>query len=459
MPRERALPEGVVAVVAGVRVVDGRRVGELDRPARRVPEIARRQTLRLVKPLVLVAGTVGLLWWPLDFVIYTPEVVRIFAFWRCAVILYCVVYYVSCDRWPLTRRYPTLYATALGAMITAVIAGSLGSLGPLLKPWFASLLLTPVMSFPFLLTPRVRLAGTSTVAASGLVAFFAFSQAERGPSDLGTAIGLMAFSVAVSTFAGHAIYHLFRVGLLQSEQLSQRTQQLEELTTHLVQTVDARTLELRALAAYVEGLREAERGAVARDLHDELGQLLTGMRMELDMAERVRARGGDLRSQHANLVTLLDATLASTRSILAHLRPRILDDFGLIPALEWLAADAGTRSGLAVTFVADPEDLEVRGDTATALFRIVQESLTNALRHAQASRIGVDIRRVDAGLEVSVTDDGVGLPPPEARRAFSGGLLGMRERAAALGGRLEVLARPEGGTRVSVRVPLDEEVR
>lgn len=258
----------------------------------RIAEIAARQTYRLVKPLVLLAGTFGLLWWPFDLLLYTPEVVRVFALWRSAVLVYCVGFYLTCDRWSVARRNPAAYATVLGATITGIVAASLGTLGPLLKPWFASLLLTPVMSFPFLVTPRVRLAGTSAVAVAGLVGFFTFSQTDRGPGDVGTAIGLMAFSVAVSTCAGHAIYHTFRVALLQSEQLERRTQELEELSAHLTQTVDARTAELRALAAYVERLRELERGAIARDLHDELGQLLTGMRMELDLAERARARRG-----------------------------------------------------------------------------------------------------------------------------------------------------------------------
>jgi signal transduction histidine kinase len=423
----------------------------------RIAETARRQTLRLVKPLILVACTVGLLWWPFDLLLYSPDVVRVFAFWRAIVLVYCVAYYATCERWSFARRYPALYATAAGAAVTFVVAASLGTLGTLLKPWFASLLLTPVMSFPFLVTPRVRLAGTSVVAAAALLGFFGFSNADRGPADVGTATGLMAFSVAVSTFAGHAIYHLFRISVLQAESLARRSEELEMLSSRLTETVEARTAELRALTAYVESLRETERATIARDLHDELGQLLTGMRMELDMAERARSRGDDLQPRHQNLVRLLDATLASTRSILAHLRPRILDDFGLVPALDWLVTDAHTRSGLEIQFSADPEDLDVRGDTATSVFRILQESLTNALRHSGARTIHMRIRREPGELLGSVTDDGIGLPPPSARRPFSGGLLGMRERAASLGGTLDIAAPPEGGTRVSVRLPFSPE--
>ena len=101
----------------------------------------------------------------------------------------------------------------------------------------------------------------------------------------------------------------------------------------------------------------------------------------------------------------------------------------------------------------------MRGDTATGVFRIVQESLTNSLRHAAASTIQVDVQLSQGELEVSITDDGVGLAPPSAQRAFSGGLLGMRERAAALGGALEIASRPHGGTRVAARIPLNADIR
>jgi signal transduction histidine kinase len=139
--------------------------------------------------------------------------------------------------------------------------------------------------------------------------------------------------------------------------------------------------------------------------------------------------------------------------VLAHLRPRVLDDFGLVAALDWLASDTRRRSGIDVRFEAEPEEFAVPGEVATGVFRIVQESLTNALRHASAKRIRV-VATLDAeGLVATVSDDGVGLGPPERRRAGSLGLLGMRERAHALGGTFEITSPPAGGTRVCVRLP------
>lgn len=422
----------------------------------RIAAHAVRQSVAVVRPLLAAAGLIGLLWWPLDFVLYAdrPEVIRLFAIWRATVIVYCVVYAFTCDRWAVLRRHFAKWATLLGSGITLVIAVSLGSLGSLGEPWFASLYFVPMMGIPFHLTLRVRIVATTTVALVALLGFFAAQPAEVVNAGVGTSLGLMGFAVGVSVCAGHAVYHLFRTGLLQSEQLAARTRELEVLSAGLASEVEARTADLAALASHVEELRETERAAFARDLHDELGQLLTGIRVALDVAERVRARGGDVRPEHQRLLTLLDATLAATRSITAHLRPRILDDFGLVAALEWLTADTRERTGLDVQFSARPDDFDVPGDVATAVFRIVQESVTNVLRHANARTITIDIALAAQDLETTVADDGVGLPPVSARRAHSLGLLGMRERAAALGGRLELASSPGGGTRVSLRLPL-----
>lgn len=422
----------------------------------RIAEHGRLQTVRVTRALMIVACTVGLLWWPFDHVLYAgrPEVVRVFAAWRSVVLVYCLVYYLTCDRWGLLRRHHVLWGTLLGAGMTFFIGASLGSLGSLEQPWFGSLYLAPIMSFPFFMSLPQRLAGSATVALAGLLGFFGAHPANLAHPDVGTAVGLMVFSVAVAVGAGHGAYHLFRQGFQRSQELALRTRELEAMSRTLADRVEARTAELRLLAAHVEALRETERGAVARELHDELGQLLTAMRMELEAAERARSRGGDAGAEQARLLALLEAMLASTRSMLVHLRPRILDDFGLVAALEWLASDTRRRSGLDVRFAASPDDFEVPGDVATGVFRVVQESLTNVLRHAGARRVDIDAALGADGLVATVCDDGAGVGPPEQRRAGSLGLLGMRERAHALGGTFEIAARPAGGTRVTVRLPL-----
>ncbi len=212
---------------------------------------------------------------------------------------------------------------------------------------------------------------------------------------------------------------------------------------------------LRAFAVHIESVREAERTRIAREVHDQLGQALTGLRMDLSWLEKrlpgdLAAPAGKIRS----MLRLIDDTMQSVRRIAAELRPRVLDDADLPGAIRGEArkfqARTGVRCGLelpAEQFVMDP-------DRATAVFRIFQEAMTNVARHARATR--VDIRlRLDAGrLLLRVADNGVGLSPAAMHGPKALGLLGMRERALLLGGKVEIGGSDAGGTGVSLSVPL-----
>jgi signal transduction histidine kinase len=421
----------------------------------RIDAHAEAQTLKIARALMLTACTIGLLWWPVDYLLYGDrlDVLRAFALWRASVIVCCLVYYFTADRFDLLRRHQAVYGTLVGGTMAFIIAATLGALGGVDQPWFASLYFVPIMSCPFLLRPGVRFLGTLLVSVAALAGFFLVHPQNLRHPAVGTSVGLMLFGVMVSMCAGHAMYHWFRLGHVQSLRLDARTRELEALTKGLADRVEARTAELRLLAAHLDKLHETERTALGRELHDELGQLLSGIRLELDLAERTRKRGGDTGPHLMKLGELLDATLDSTRSILSHLRPRILDDFGLVAAVEWLASDTARRSGLDVRFLAEPEEFTVPDDVATSVFRIVQESLTNVLRHARARQVQVSLTQGAEGLVVRVADDGVGLQSSGPRRLGSMGLLGMRERAHALGGSLDLGPSPGGGTLVCVRLP------
>jgi len=138
----------------------------------RIVEHARLETVRITRPLLLAACSVGLLWWPFDLVLHAdrPRVVRVFALWRIAIIAYCFAYCFTCDRWSVLRRNHAVYGTFLGAGLTFVIATSLGSLGSLGQPWSASLYFALIMTFPFLVRLRVRVAATATIALAALAA-------------------------------------------------------------------------------------------------------------------------------------------------------------------------------------------------------------------------------------------------------------------------------------------------
>ncbi|AKF05181.1 Sensory box histidine kinase [Sandaracinus amylolyticus] len=225
--------------------------------------------------------------------------------------------------------------------------------------------------------------------------------------------------------------------------------ELAETNERLEHKVRERTVELRELARHLERSREDERRRIARDLHDETGQLLTAMRMELDLA---RSGEGSLASSLERMNDVLDQAFDATRALVGELRPRILDDLGLGPAIEWYVPRFATRSGLRCELVVEPRELVASPEISTAAFRIVQESLTNVARHAAAKSVRVRLAKQRDVLALEIADDGRGFDPSAARAGY--GLLGMRERVLAHDGSLDVDSAPGRGTRVRVTLPI-----
>jgi PAS domain S-box-containing protein len=213
--------------------------------------------------------------------------------------------------------------------------------------------------------------------------------------------------------------------------------------------------ERTAFAAAAHAIREEEKTRVARELHDELAQSLTALKMDTIW---LRDNAGDapdkLQPKLADMLSMLDRAVASTRRIAADLRPLMLDDLGLVPAIEWLVSNFNQRSGVATTLKAD-EDLELREPYATAVFRIVQESLVNVGKHAAATEVNVSIEQVGDAVELVVQDNGKGFVTSAPRKPQSLGLMGLRERAQLLRGSVSIDSEPGEGTRVSVRIPMD----
>src|SRR5688572_772239 len=212
--------------------------------------------------------------------------------------------------------------------------------------------------------------------------------------------------------------------------------------------------ELRELSARILEAREEEKAHIARELHDELGQLLTALKMDLGwLRERIPA-GSGLAPRAEEMGTLLDRTVAATRRISADLRPLMLDDLGLAEASAWLVEDFAKRSGLSCQIDVPEELPELSKGVATAVYRAVQESLTNIARHAQAKSAWVMLACSDGSIHVEVEDDGRGISPEDLAKSRSLGLKGMRERIGFLGGSLEIARAPRGGTRLRLRVPV-----
>jgi len=212
--------------------------------------------------------------------------------------------------------------------------------------------------------------------------------------------------------------------------------------------------ELRELSAQVHEAREEEKTRIARELHDELGQLLTALKMDL-ASLLPQLREPELAARATEMAALLDQTVTATRRISADLRPLMLDDLGLADAATWLVDDFVKRSGIAVSIdIAESEALaRLPAPIATTLYRAVQESLTNIARHSGAKRAWVVFAVDDGSVHVEVEDDGRGIAPADLAKARSLGLKGMRERIAYLGGSLDIAAAPRGGTRLRLSVP------
>jgi PAS domain S-box-containing protein len=213
--------------------------------------------------------------------------------------------------------------------------------------------------------------------------------------------------------------------------------------------------QLRRLSGSIMANQEKERAAIARELHDELGQILTALRMDaVWLQERFRIEDIKGAERAEAMRALIDTTIEEVRSLAIRLRPGVLDDLGLVDALEWYTTEFERRAGIPCLFSADPIPA-IDDMLATAAYRIAQEALTNVARHAQASSARVSIRLEDALLCLTISDDGSGFNPSALSEADELGLAGMRERAALVGGALTVDSQPRNGTRVCLRVHLN----
>ena len=211
--------------------------------------------------------------------------------------------------------------------------------------------------------------------------------------------------------------------------------------------------QLRELSAYMEAIREEERKRIAMEIHDELGQLLTALKMDVSLLKMRLAQDADAARKVDDMRELVEKTIWMVRNVASHLRPAALN-FGIVSALEWLVEDFGRRKGLSCQLWINGPEPVLDDAHATAVFRIVQASLTNVALHAGASRVDVTLTNTETTLDLYVSDDGCGFDPAAARKGYSYGLLGMSERARLIGGSLRIDSSPETGTVVSIHVPL-----
>lgn len=213
--------------------------------------------------------------------------------------------------------------------------------------------------------------------------------------------------------------------------------------------------DLRELTQRLQSVREEERARIARELHDELGQTLTALNLDLHwLKNQLDPASSAAKTRLGAMCDLMHETMRSVRRICADLRPRVLDDFGLLPAIDWLIRDFRKTTGLRCHLSAPKRPPDLPAEQTTDVFRITQEALTNAAQHAQARRITVTLEARQDALVIKVTDDGKGISAEEADSPRSFGLVGMRERALRWGGNVAIRGRADKGTTIVARLPI-----
>ena len=283
------------------------------------------------------------------------------------------------------------------------------------------------------------------------------------------ASALLTLLIGVLTTLAATIYlQSVTLGAQRIQQLvAQRTSELKHVNQLLLDDIKVRQQveqallasrsDLRSLAGHQEGVREDERKRIARDIHDELGQNLMVLRIDLSMMAAHADAVAITREKVESAVQQLDRSIKAVRAIINDLRPAVLD-FGLHAAIEWQAGEFERRTGIACELHIDHEEFALDDKRATALFRIVQESLSNIMRHAKASHVQIGMQRRDGMLLVNIADDGIGLAPDSGNKPRGFGLVGIEERILALGGTFSIANNPGAGMALTLSIPIERDI-
>jgi signal transduction histidine kinase len=265
-------------------------------------------------------------------------------------------------------------------------------------------------------------------------------------------VGTTAIVVLGSILFGSILYSQRRFIYSQRE----KVRILEEGERQLKESYD----KIRQLAAHIQSVREEERTSIAREIHDELGQLLTVLKMDLALFQK-KVEQFSFQNTYKEAIQdiqsmsdVIDTTIKTVRTIATELRPEILDELGLRDAIEWEIQRFQNRLGIKCTFNTNVEDLDLDKDSSTALFRILQETLTNVARHSGAAAVDVTFEQKNHKLMLQVADNGKGITDQKSSQERSFGILGMRERVLLIGGEFTINGENGKGTTVTVKVPL-----
>lgn len=215
--------------------------------------------------------------------------------------------------------------------------------------------------------------------------------------------------------------------------------------------------QLRKLASHIQSVREEERKIIAREIHDELGQVLTVMKIQVSLlSNKLSEKENNIKEKFESITSMIDNTVDTVQRITAKLRPGILDDLGLTAAIEWQADDFSSKTGIKCNYSLPENETISDQEKVTALFRIFQETLTNIARHSGADRVDIKLETTEKCFKMKISDNGVGISGDEMAKSDSFGLMGMRERALLFDGEVTISGEPGRGTTVCVSIPLDK---
>ncbi len=240
------------------------------------------------------------------------------------------------------------------------------------------------------------------------------------------------------------------------ETLRKYQEKLEDIVKERTAELEHSRTELRELAEHLQSIREGERVAIAREIHDELGQLMTALNIDMNWLAENLPDEGPLREKTDSMLGLIDTIIDNIWRISYELRPSILDELGLIPAIEWYINETEKKSGISCSFSRDLDDIEIEEKKSLSIYRIVQESLTNLVRHSRASDAEVELVKTAGHLKLTISDNGTGITDEQLNDRKSFGIIGMKERVNSMGGEITITGKPGRGTRVEVFIDLQQ---
>jgi signal transduction histidine kinase len=417
---------------------------------------AEQFNLQYLRAMMLLMGLSTLLWWPLDRVIFRKSAHSLGAFagWRIGFMMVAFGAYVvlTYNAWFRQR----LFLVSLCIIIPGGVV--LGFFVPMIElggAWPYGGLPLPLLTALFLTSLPRRVLLTFLLATAYPVTYYLTHPKGLQYEMMLFFGGLFLFPVFLSIVAGHKIMQMMRQQRLYQDRMEKATAKLASFNKALVSRVNHQTEALQEIAQQVEQVREGERASLAQELHDHLGQVLTGMRFELDLVQMQVNEMED--ADHLNLQgmdRMLTDVTETVRDVMTMLRPKIVSQSGLFAAAQWLVQTMKERKSFAIELHLPEQEPDLNEDAAIALFRIVQESLTNTLKHAEASEVNVQIERQDKQLRLTVKDNGVGCQTHVAEHSIGLGLSGMKERAQSIGGTFSFASTPGQGTTIQVTVPL-----